>query len=65
MRNQNIINYINKQFAELCEGIENGDYKFPIFTKVKFENENGKTNYMNLTNDQMLKIMQIMKERNK
>jgi hypothetical protein len=60
MRNQNVINYIDKQFSKLCEGIENGEYRFPIFTRVKFQNENGETNYMNLTNNQMLKIMQIM-----
>jgi hypothetical protein len=60
MRNQNVINYIDKQFSQLCEDIENGEYRFPIFTRVKFQNENGETNYMNLTNNQMLKIMQIM-----
>lgn len=63
MTHQTVINYIDKQFSKVCEGIENGDYKFPLFTMVKFQNENGQTNHMNLTNEQMLKIMKIMKER--
>ena len=62
-RRTQIIDYIDNQFSELCDGINNGEYCFPLFTRVKFQNENGETNYLNLTNDQMLKIMQIMKER--
>ena len=61
-RSQQIIDYIDKQFSELCDGINNGKFYFPFFTKVKFQNENGQTNYMNLTNDQMNKIMQVLKE---
>lgn len=62
-RKLQIIDYIDKQFSQLCDGINNGQYYFPLFTRVKFQNENGETNCLNLTNDQMIKIMQIMKER--
>lgn len=63
-RKPNIVQYIDKQFSELCNGVDNGEYTFPVFTKMKLQNENGQTNYLNVTNDQMIKIMQVLKERN-
>ncbi len=60
MQKENTLNYIEKQFLELSE--EKDCYKFSEFTSVKFQNENGQTNYLNVSSDKLLKIMQLLKD---